>query len=63
MVHTSTDPRLAAAVVDRITFPAHIIQASTVTGRLHNTDAEPPGRIPVKTLGGDQRGLGSTACQ
>ena len=33
---TFTDPRLAAAVVDRITYRAHIIQTGTVSYRLTN---------------------------
>ena len=32
---TFTDPRLAAAVVDRLTFNAHIIQTGTTSYRLH----------------------------
>ncbi|GAA4989462.1 IS21-like element helper ATPase IstB [Actinopolymorpha pittospori] len=34
---TFTDPRLAAAVVDRLTFNAHIIQTGTTSYRLHTT--------------------------
>ena len=34
---TFTDPRLAAAVVDRLTFRAHIIQTGTDSYRLHAT--------------------------
>ena len=33
---TFTDPRLAAAVVDRITYRAHIIQTGTDSYRLNN---------------------------
>jgi DNA replication protein DnaC len=33
-VNTFTDPRLAAAVVDRLTFKAHIIQTGTSSYRL-----------------------------
>ena len=33
---TFTDPRLAAAVVDRITYRAHIIQTGTTSYRLNN---------------------------
>ena len=35
---TFTDPRLAAAVVDRITYRAHIIQTGTTSYRLTTTD-------------------------
>ncbi|MGH3966358.1 MAG: IS21-like element helper ATPase IstB [Pseudonocardiaceae bacterium] len=35
--HTFTDPRLAAAVVDRLTFNAHIIQTGTDSYRLRTT--------------------------
>ena len=35
--HTFTDPRLAAAVVDRLTFNAHIIQTGTASYRLRAT--------------------------
>lgn len=46
---TFTDPRLAAAVVDRLTFRAHIIQTGTDSYRLRTTRAakttnQPPGR-------------------
>jgi DNA replication protein DnaC len=34
---TFTDPRLAAAVVDRITFRAHIIETGTTSYRLAST--------------------------
>lgn len=34
---TFTDPRLAAAVVDRVTFKAHIIETGTNSYRLHAT--------------------------
>jgi DNA replication protein DnaC len=34
---TFTDPRLAAAVVDRLTFHAHIIETGTASYRLHAT--------------------------
>ena len=34
---TFTDPRLAAAVVDRVTFNAHIIETGTNSYRLHTT--------------------------
>ena len=33
---TFTDPRLAAAVIDRITYRAHIIQTGTTSYRLNN---------------------------
>jgi hypothetical protein len=36
---TFTDPRLAAAVVDRLTFHAHIIQTGTTSYRLRSTRA------------------------
>ena len=36
---TFTDPRLAAAVVDRLTFNAHIIQTGTASYRLRTTRA------------------------
>ena len=36
---TFTDPRLAAAVVDRLTFNAHIIQTGTDSYRLRATQA------------------------
>ena len=36
---TFTDPRLAAAVVDRLTFRAHIIQTGTNSYRLRTTRA------------------------
>ena len=35
--NTFTDPRLAAAVVDRLTFNAHIIQTGTTSYRLNTT--------------------------
>src|SRR5215203_1377225 len=35
--NTFTDPRLAAAVVDRLTFNAHIIQTGTSSYRLNST--------------------------
>jgi DNA replication protein DnaC len=35
--NTFTDPRLAAAVVDRLTFNAHIIQTGTNSYRLTST--------------------------
>jgi DNA replication protein DnaC len=35
--NTFTDPRLAAAVVDRLTFHAHIIQTGTSSHRLTST--------------------------
>jgi DNA replication protein DnaC len=34
---TFTDPRLAAAVVDRLTFNAHIIETGTNSYRLRST--------------------------
>lgn len=37
--NTFTDPRLAAAVVDRLTFNAHIIQTGTTSYRLTSTTA------------------------
>jgi DNA replication protein DnaC len=38
--NTFTDPRLAAAVVDRLTFNAHIIQTGTNSYRLTSTQAK-----------------------
>ena len=38
--NTFTDPRLAAAVVDRLTFNAHIIQTGTNSYRLTSTRAK-----------------------
>jgi DNA replication protein DnaC len=35
--NTFTDPRLAAAMVDRLTFNAHIIQTGTSSYRLNST--------------------------
>lgn len=40
---TFTDPRLAAAVVDRLTFNAHIIQTGTTSYRLRSTRAAKKG--------------------
>jgi len=40
---TFTDPRLAAAVVDRLTFKAHIIQTGTASYRLRATRAAKKG--------------------
>ncbi|MFP5070246.1 IS21-like element helper ATPase IstB [Pseudonocardia nantongensis] len=40
---TFTDPRLAAAVVDRLTFHAHIINTGTASYRLRSTRAARPG--------------------
>jgi len=40
---TFTDPRLAAAVVDRLTFNAHIIQTGTASYRLRSTHAAKKG--------------------
>jgi len=45
---TFTDPRLAAAVVDRITFRAHIIETGTDSYRLRTSRAK--GRHPAKTV-------------
>src|SRR5215213_4009566 len=41
--NTFTDPRLAAAVVDRLTFNAHIIQTGTNSYRLTSTRAKKGG--------------------
>ncbi len=43
-VRTFTDPRLAAAIIDRLTFDAHIIQTGTTSYRLAHTRArrQPP---------------------
>ena len=40
LFNTFTDPRLAAAVVDRLTFNAHIIQTGTNSYRLTSTRAK-----------------------
>jgi DNA replication protein DnaC len=45
---TFTDPRLAAAVVDRLTFNAHIIQTGTSSYRLRTSRAN---RTPAATKG------------
>ena len=42
---TFTDPRLAAAVVDRLTFNAHIIQTGTASYRLRATRAAKKGAV------------------
>jgi DNA replication protein DnaC len=39
---TFTDPRLAAAVVDRLTFKAHIVETGTQSYRLRSTRAAKP---------------------
>jgi DNA replication protein DnaC len=39
---TFTDPRLAAAVVDRLTFNAHIIETGTQSYRLRSARATKP---------------------
>lgn len=46
---TFTDPRLAAAVVDRITFKAHIIETGTQSYRLRasRTKPRPPAKAPT----------------
>ncbi len=44
---TFTDPRLAAAVVDRLTFRAHIIQTGTDSYRLRATRAAKKGTSPA----------------
>lgn len=46
---TFTDPRLAAAVVDRLTFNAHIIQTGTSSYRLRATRAGKAGRRSEET--------------
>lgn len=38
--NTFTDPRLAAAVVDRLTFNAHIIETGTTSYRLNNPNTQ-----------------------
>lgn len=43
---TFTDPRLAAAVVDRLTFNAHIINTGTQSYRLRATQAKKEGKSP-----------------
>jgi DNA replication protein DnaC len=40
---TFTDPRLAAAVVDRLTFNAHIIETGTESYRLRTSRRAKPG--------------------
>jgi DNA replication protein DnaC len=44
---TFTDPRLAAAVVDRLTFRAHVIQTGTQSYRLRATRAAKKGAAPA----------------
>jgi hypothetical protein len=39
---TFTDPRLCAAIVDRITFQAHIIETGTESFRLRTTQRNRP---------------------
>jgi DNA replication protein DnaC len=46
--HTFTDPRLAAAIVDRLTFNAHILETGHDSYRLRHTRARPKG-TPTKT--------------
>ena len=41
--HAFTDPRLAAAIVDRLTFNAHIIQTGTDSYRLRSSRAAKKG--------------------
>src|SRR5260370_39877976 len=41
---TFTDPRLCAAIVDRLTFDAHIIQTGTDSYRLRTTKTRPRNR-------------------
>jgi DNA replication protein DnaC len=48
---TFTDPRLAAAVVDRLTFKAHIIETGTDSYRLRASRAKRP---PNKPTGGKE---------
>jgi DNA replication protein DnaC len=50
---TFTDPRLAAAVVDRLTFKAHIVETGTHTYRLRATRAAKP--RPAKPTTGNER--------
>jgi DNA replication protein DnaC len=45
--NTFTDPRLAAAVVDRLTFHAHVIQTGTDSYRLRATRARKKGPPPA----------------
>ena len=49
---TFTDPRLAAAVVDRLTFKAHIVDTGTQSYRLRATRAAKP--RPTKPTTGNQ---------
>lgn len=44
---TFTDPRLAAAVVDRVTFNAHILETGTTSYRLRATRARKKGAAPT----------------
>jgi DNA replication protein DnaC len=44
--NTFTDPRLAAAVVDRLTYRAHVIQTGTESYRLRTTRALRKGTAP-----------------
>ena len=42
--HTFTDPRLAPAIVDRLTFRGHIIYTGTASYRLKTTQKQPRSR-------------------
>src|SRR5215211_6371356 len=62
------DPRLVAAIVDRVTFNAHIVETGTDSYRLRTTKArtrrKPPGTSnrphPPPLLGRDRRSTGPT---
>lgn len=45
---TFTDPRLAAAVVDRLTFNAHIVETGTESYRLRSSRAGMKGGTAAK---------------
>lgn len=49
---TFVDPRLAAAVVDRLTFRAHILETGTASYRLRSTRAKTAGATTTKTTKG-----------
>ena len=54
---TFTDPRLAAAVVDRLTFRAHIIETGTASYRLRTTRAtKTKAAARTEPEGGERRG-------
>ena len=60
--NTFTDPRLAAAVVDRLTFNAHIIQTGTSSYRLTSTrNKKGAANTSLTTQGGAKSGQHSGA--